>query len=308
MSKVVIFGSLNMDLSMECEQAPAVGETVMGSHFVTTPGGKGANQAVAASRMGAQTHLIGAVGTDEFGIRLTRNLGQAGVVCGAVRSCDCHPTGCAMILRSAGTSRIVVDPGANVMTTTDDVCGVLDRIAEPGDIYLSQLECNVDAAVDAIAYARESGLYTMLNAAPARPLPPDVFQSIDLLCVNETECAALCGVLPTDEATAMRAMLTLSAMGAATIVVTMGERGCAALIADDPLFLPALPVDVVDSTGAGDAFLGALAAELSSGHDIDESLATASAAGAMACTRVGAQDAMPSRAEVGALLAKVRAA
>ena len=306
MSKVVIFGSLNMDLSMECEHAPAEAETVMGSHFVTTPGGKGANQAVASAHMGAETHLIGAVGKDEFGVRLTRNLIQAGVVCGAVRSCDCHPTGCALILRSGGVSRIVVDPGANVMTTADDVCAVLDRIAEPGDIYLSQLECNVDAAVDAIAYARESGLYTMLNAAPARKLPPDVYQSIDLLCVNERECEALCGVWPQDEPSAMRAMLMLSAMGAATVVVTMGRNGCAALIAGDPLFLPAVPLDVVDSTAAGDAFLGTLAAELSAGRDIDEGLVTASAAGAIACTRVGAQDAMPTEGEVRALLARLR--
>ena len=228
MSKVIVFGSLNMDLSVSCPRVPEAGETIIGQGFLASPGGKGANQAMASARMGAITHMVGAVGKDVFGTRLVQSLVEADVLCERVRALKDVPTGTATILRAQGDNRIVVDPGANATTHADVVCSVIDDIAEPGDIFLTQLECDMDATVDAIAYARESGLYTILNAAPAAPLSSDIYQSIDLLCVNETECQALTDISPETEKGCMRALMAFSARGVATTVITLGSRGSVA--------------------------------------------------------------------------------
>lgn len=303
MSKVVVFGSLNMDLSVGCPRVPEAGETIIGHGFLASPGGKGANQAMASARMGAVTHMVGAVGKDVFGTRLVQSLVEAGVLCERVRALRGVPTGTATILRAKGDNRIVVDPGANAATHADVVCSVIDDIAEPGDIFLTQLECDTDATVDAIAYARESGLYTILNAAPASTLPSDIYQSIDLLCVNEAECQALTDISPGTEKGCMRALMAFSARGVATTVITLGAKGSVALIADDMYRMDPYEVDAVDTTAAGDTYLGALAAQLSQGLDIIDAMHWASAAGALAATREGAQRSIPSLDEVERLLA-----
>ena len=258
---------------------------------------------MASARMGAITHMVGAVGKDVFGTRLVQSLVEADVLCERVRALKDVPTGTATILRAQGDNRIVVDPGANATTHADVVCSVIDDIAEPGDIFLTQLECDMDATVDAIAYARESGLYTILNAAPAAPLSSDIYQSIDLLCVNETECQALTDISPETEKGCMRALMAFSARGVATTVITLGSRGSVALIADDMYRMEPYQVDAVDTTAAGDTYLGALAAQLSHGLDIIDALRWASAAGALATTREGAQRSIPTLAEVERLLA-----
>ena len=183
------------------------------------------------------------------------------------------------------------------------VCSAIDDVAEPGDIFLTQLECDLDTTMDAIAYARESGLYTILNAAPAAALPSDVYQSIDLLCVNETECQALTDISPDTETGCMRALMAFSARGVATTVITLGARGSVALIADDMYRMDPFEADAVDTTAAGDTYLGALAAQLSQGLDIIDAMKWASAAGALATTRAGAQRSIPTFEEVRRLLA-----
>ena len=184
MSKVIVFGSLNMDLSVSCPRVPEAGETIIGQGFLASPGGKGANQAMASARMGAITHMVGAVGKDVFGTRLVQSLVEADVLCERVRALKDVPTGTATILRAQGDNRIVVDPGANAATHADVVCSVIDDIAEPGDIFLTQLECDMDTTMDAIAYARESGLYTILNAFPA--VPPPMLLSVR--CCQQIRC------------------------------------------------------------------------------------------------------------------------
>jgi ribokinase len=302
MSKVIVFGSLNMDLSVGCPRVPGAGETIIGHGFLASPGGKGANQAVASARMGVVTHMVGAVGKDVFGTRVVQSLVEAGVLCERVRALKDVPTGTATILRAEGDNRIVVDPGANAATPADVVCSAIDDIAKPGDIFLAQLECDLDTTVDAIAYARESGLYTILNAAPVAMLPSDVYQAIDLLCVNETECEALTDISPDTERGCMRALMAFSARGVATTVITLGAKGSVALIADDMYRMGSFELNAADTTAAGDTYLGVLAAQLSQGLDIVDAMRWASAAGALATTREGAQRSIPSLAEVQKLL------
>lgn len=303
MSKVIVFGSLNMDLSVECEKVPDAGETVCGSGFLMSPGGKGANQAYAAARMGAETYLVGAVGDDAFGTRLVRSLGSVGVLCDYLHVRDTAPTGTATIVRCHGDNRIVVDAGANAALTSDEVCAALDDLAEPGDVFLTQLECDFPTTVDALAYAREMGLYTMLNAAPAGGGDlASIYPSVDLLCVNESECMSLTGIHPVDDVSIMKALVVLSSWGVSTPVITLGPQGSVALIAEEFVSVPPRKVEAVDSTGAGDAYLGALAAELVAGREIADGLVVASAAGALACRTIGAQRAMPTAGQVAAFM------
>ena len=198
MAKVIVFGSLNMDLSVVCGRMPREGETVMGSGFFTNAGGKGGNQAVAAVRAGVETHMIARVGADEFGRRLTDGLEWYGVRCDAVCRAEGYPTGTAVIIRCEGENRIIVDPGANLALGPDEAIADFDAIAEEGDILLTQLECSLETTGALLAHAHARGVRTVLNAAPAFELPEALYRDLDILCVNETECERLSGVYPAD--------------------------------------------------------------------------------------------------------------
>lgn len=302
MGKVVVFGSLNMDLSVECDAFPQAGETVLGRGFVSTPGGKGANQAVAAARMGATTHMVGAVGKDSLGTKMLQSLVDSGVLLERVQAMSNVHTGTATIVRSHGENRIVVDPGANALVQVDQVCHAIEDLEGEGNVFLTQLECNLATTLDSIAYAKEFGFYTILNAAPACELPSDIYQFVDLICVNEVECEALTGISPDTEKGCTHALMKLSARGVKTVIITLGSRGSVALSGDEMTNVSGFEVKAVDSTGAGDAYLGALAACVASGSSVEGSMRFASAAGALAATRVGAQAAMPTRSEVEAFL------
>ena len=302
MSKVIVFGSLNMDLSVSCPRVPEAGETIIGQGFLASPGGKGANQAMASARMGAITHMVGAVGKDVFGTRLVQSLVEADVLCERVRALKDVPTGTATILRAQGDNRIVVDPGANAATHADVVCSVIDDIAEPGDIFLTQLECNMDTTMDAIAYARVWPLHHLERRRRRRRFPlghPTVDRSF---CVNETECQALHGHLARNRESAC-ARSWPSRHEGGNHGHHAGVARSVALIADDMYRVEPHHVDAVDTTAAGDAYLGALAAQLSHGLDIVDAMRWASVAGALATTREGAQRSIPTFEEVERLLA-----
>lgn len=302
MPKVIVFGSINMDLSVGCRRPPRAGETLTGSDFLTTPGGKGANQAVAAARMGADVRMIGCVGNDPFGRELVGGLAGNGVDTTHVQVRQGVATGTAMILRSDGESRIVVYPGANFALAAEDVCASVDDLAEPGDVLLCQLECDRPTTARVLLHAHEQGLRTILNAAPAHHLDPAAYQVVDLLCVNETECEALSRVLPTDRWRQRDALDALRARGVRNAIVTLGRRGSISMVGGTQVGTEAFRVTAVDTTGAGDAFLGAIAAQVASGAPLRESLERAAVAGALACTKVGAQQAMPTVDEVNAVL------
>ncbi len=199
MPKVIVFGSMNMDLSIDAPRVPAAGETLTGSGFITAAGGKGANQAVAASRLGADVRMIAVVGADGFGDELTAGLAAAGVDVSLVRHVADETTGVAVILRTAGENRIVLHAGANHALDAGDVVSDLRRIGEKNDILVTQGECDPAATEAALREAHDLGLYTVFNPAPARPVPDDLWPCVDLVCLNETECQTMCGVLPSDD-------------------------------------------------------------------------------------------------------------
>ncbi len=300
MPKALVFGSMNMDLSICCARIPAAGETIDGDSFITNPGGKGANQAVAASRMGAPVTLVAAVGDDTFGSVLLGCLDGAGIDVSAVRTVTEVPTGTATIIRVDGDNRIILDHGANYCLSSADVCDAVDRFGEPGDVFLTQFECEPDATAAALAHAHDRGLFTMVNPAPARPIPDDFWRSVDYLCMNETECESITGDFPFGPEDASMAARKIAGKGVSQVVVTLGSKGSYGYDRGEECFVPARCVDAVDTTAAGDTFIGAMVSGHLMGMGFRESMELATCASALTVQRVGAQQSIPSLAEVNA--------
>lgn len=300
---VVVFGSINLDLVTRVPRLPMPGETLIGSGFATYPGGKGANQALAAARAGAIVRMFGAVGRDAAAESALALLRAANVDVGGVQVVD-SPTGCASVLvDDNGENAIVVVPGANERV---DVSVIPDGLLAQGNVLLLQHEVPAPANAALIARAERSGVRILLNAAPARPLSRDLLAAIDTLVVNQTEAAGLATALgwPT-EASAFAAAAAAEVDGLA-VVVTLGAAGAVGIVGHDAIRVAAPPVSVIDTTGAGDAFVGAYAAALDAGKDRATSIRMATAAGSLACTAHGAQPASPARAAIDALLPSVR--
>ena len=212
-------------------------------------------------------------------------------------------TGVAVILRTEGENRIVLHAGANHALAATDVVSDLRRIGESGDIFVTQGECDPAATEAALRAAHEQGLYTIYNPAPARPAPDDLWPCVDLVCLNETECQIMCGVLPVDDATCLAAARRLRELGAGTAVITLGAAGSFGLGLDgEPVRVPAAPANVVDTTAAGDTFIGALAAGRARGFSLAESMEWGARASALTVSRLGAQPSIPTAAEVEAAI------
>lgn len=301
---VVVFGSINMDLVVQTPRTPAAGETLIGQRFFTAPGGKGANQAVAAARLGAVTRLVGRVGDDPFGAALRDHLRVAGVDVAGVLTDAAASSGVALItVDTAGENRIIVVPGANGALDATDVVRL--RTALIGArVLLLQAEVPLLTVQAAAAAARAAGVLCILDPAPvpAGGLPPDLYALADILTPNVSEAAALVG-FPLDSDTAVvRAATLLHAAGARRVVIKRGAAGIYWSDGTSADFRPALPVRAVDTVGAGDAFNGALAVALAEGLPWPTALAWGQAAGAVAVTGVGAQAALPDRTALLALL------
>jgi ribokinase len=302
--KVIVFGSLNMDLSINCERIPGEGETVEGDSFLVNPGGKGANQAVAASRLGADVVMCGAVGKDDFGEVMIGCMEGAGVDTTHIKRTDEHATGTAIILRNGGNNRIVIGHGANFHPKREDVLKAIEDVSEPGDIFLTQFENDYDVVKAAIKDAHDHGLFTMLNPAPAREIDEDLWPYIDFICMNETECKIVTGIYPYGPDDARQAELKLADKGVKQIVVTLGERGVSGYDGTHSYFINAHDVEATDTTGAGDTFIGALIAARADGVGFEDSLRFATKASALAVTRLGAMQSIPSKDEVVAFEVK----
>lgn len=295
---VVVIGSSNMDLTATVDRLPARGETLFGRRFVQSLGGKGANQAVAAARAGAEVSFLSKVGTDAHGDVIEQRLQLEGLLRPVLLRDAEAPTGVAMILvDGAGDNQIVVVPGSNHRLTAQDVRQQAGMLAG-ARVLLVQMEIAQEAVEAALVLAKQQGLTTILNPAPACPLSPDLLTLVDILTPNETEACTLTGI--TDPAGAA-GVLALQAEG--TIVVTCGDQGAwlSRGTQSIPIHVPTFVVEALDSTGAGDAFNGALACALSEGMGIERALEWANAAGALATTIEGAQASMPRRNDIDRL-------
>jgi ribokinase len=302
---IVVVGSLNMDLVVPVPRFPAAGETLLGGDYARHPGGKGANQAVAAARAGGQVAMVGRVGADAFGDTLLRGLGDDGIDTAGVVAVHDTPTGVAFIsIDASAQNTIIVAPGANARLAPEDLR------SEPfagAEVVLLQLEVPLATVLRAARLGREAGARVLLNLAPARPLSPAQLADVDLLVVNETEAATLLGRHerdvasdPTRTAEALTtlvpaAVLTLGAAGAAWAEASGGGGAVSGLV-------PGFTVEAVDTTAAGDAFAGALAVRLAAGVPLADAVRFANAAGALAATRPGAQPSLPTAEAIARLL------
>lgn len=294
MKKIVVLGSLNMDLVVRAPRHPQPGETLIGGEFQTFPGGKGANQAVAAARLGTEVWMIGRVGRDAFGDALLRTVRQDGVNTTFIRQDEQAASGVALItLDAAGQNTIVVAPGANMRVTPQDVIEA-EAAFDKADLLLMQLECPLEAVETAARIAHQHGMQVVLNPAPARRLPATLLAQIDYLLPNQPELR----LLAEGETDVKRAAARLLANGVRNLIVTLGEEGALLITPEIEEKLPAFSVEVVDTVAAGDAFAAAFCVALAEGKPLREAVIWGNAAGAIAVTRPGAQPSMPTRTEL----------
>ena len=301
---VTVVGSLNMDLVARTPRIPQPGETIIGGEFRTVPGGKGANQAVAAARLGAQVSMVGRVGHDAFADPLLQNLAAASVDHAFVTRDPEAATGVALIfVDDAGQNSIVVAAGANMRLSPADV-DAAEAVIAASDVVLLQLESPLETVTRAAEVARAHGARVVLNPAPARSVPSALLSRVDVLIPNESETAHLTGLPLGDRAAAEVAAAALRDMGVGTVILTLGGRGAMLACEEGAELFPAFEVDPVDTTAAGDAFVGSFAVALAEGRSLPEAVRWGNAAGALATTRLGAQPSLPARRAVAELLSR----
>jgi len=299
---VIVIGGANTDYLVRGPNLPAAGETVHGDLFQEDPGGKGANQAVAAARLKAAVVFIACVGTDARGDELVEALAAAGVSAQHTRRTATAPTGVALIhLETSGQKQILVAPGANDELSVADVLAATEALARTR-VLLAQLEVPLPAIMTAMRLAQQSGAQIVLDAAPPVELPDELLQMVDVLRANAGEAEQLTGIKPHDRQSARQAIEVLRRRGVNTAIVQAGSEGNLLLGPEGEQWLPLLEVNTVDTTGAGDAFAGALAVALAEGQTLAEASSFANAAAALATTKIGAQPSLPQRDEVDTLL------
>lgn len=305
---IVVVGSLNMDIVIEADRSPQVGETIMGSRASFIPGGKGANQAVAAARLGAHTVMIGAVGNDGFGHELLEAMENEGIAKDGIKVIEQTATGIASIFLIEQDNSIVVVSGANSLCTPEDLDRQRESIAQ-ADIVLLQMEIPLETVTHAARIAKQYGKTVVLNPAPApkEGLPEELLQNVDYITPNRSELSLLTGMDAETESDSLEeAMLSLQAKGVSHIVTTLGSEGSAFLEAGGPVRrVSGFRVPVTDTTGAGDSFNAGLAYAIASGRSLAEAVDFASRVSALAVTKFGAQAGMPTREEVEHFSSKI---
>jgi ribokinase len=308
-NSIVVIGSLNMDFVIAVERLPLPGETILGSHFRTIPGGKGANQAYAAAKLvveGTAVRMVGLVGMDSFGNALKANLRDVGVDVRAVVDTVSEATGVACIhVDDAGQNSITVAPGANGVLSSGDVHSASWAFQDARCVLL-QLEVPMEAVAAGLREARRMGAISILDPAPARALGKDILELVDIATPNENEACVLAGVPPKRVSPSDAAALgnKIREFGVRSVIVKLGDQGSVYCGADGTFVTPAFPVRAVDSTAAGDTFNAALAVALVEGADMERALRFANAAAAISVTRGGAQISAPARADVESLLTR----
>lgn len=303
MSKIVIIGSLNMDLLVKTAHMPAGGETLLGNEFHMIPGGKGGNQAVAVARLGGQVSMVGRVGQDRFGEALCQNLAADHVDISHIEKDAAAPTGVALIVvEENGENRIIVVGGANRKVSPQDVLALEDVLCQ-ASMLVVQFEIPLEVVETVLHIAHRHAIPMMVNAAPAYPLAKDLIALIDYLVVNEHEAATLAGIDVVDVESARQAARVLRQHGAKVVILTLGALGALAVGPQGEDYVPGFAVQAVDTTAAGDAFIGGLAVSLiESGGTLADKVRFANATGAITTTRLGAQSSLPTRDQVEAFL------
>jgi ribokinase len=302
--RVTVVGSFNMDLLARTPRMPVKGETILGGPFYMGPGGKGANQAVAAARLGADVAMVVLLGKDTFGDQAQANLVKEGMRPEYIMRTDKTHTGVALILVDAsGENEIVVAAGANDLMQPEHVDAARKAIVG-ADMLLVELEVPLETVEHAISEAHQAGTKVLLNPAPGRPLSNALLSMVDVLTPNETEAQIITGMPVTNLKEAEAAARKLLSLGVKAAVITLGAQGALAVTPTIAQRVPGRKVEVVDTTGAGDAFSGALAVALAEGQELLSAVAFANAAAALQVTRLGTAPAMPYRSEVEAMLAQ----
>lgn len=295
---IVVVGSCNTDMVINMERLPLPGETLLGGKFFMNPGGKGANQAVAAARLGGKVTFIAKVGNDPFGLRSIDQYKAEGISTKHVMVDKEHPSGVALILvDSHGENSIAVASGANAHLTPQDIDSA-HSVIEDGDILLMQLETPMETVEHAAQIAKQKGKKVILNPAPAHPLSENLLRCLYMLIANETEAEYISGTQITDMDSVARAADIICSKGVENVIITLGSKG--AFIRERGAYhqVPALKVNAVDATAAGDTFCGAVCVALAEGMDITEAVEFANRAAAITVTRMGAQSSLPYRREV----------
>ncbi len=291
---IIVFGSINMDLVAKASRLPIAGETLLGSDFLTAPGGKGANQAVAVARLGVSTHMVGRVGGDSFGVELVNSLQGSGVQTVNVSVDNAVRSGVALIsVDDAGENQMIIVPGANGCVNQEDVKRVVNLL--PGaTALLLQFEIPMNTVLLAAKAAREAGVTVILDPAPAHgDVPDELYSLVDIMTPNEVEAAQLVGFKIDGREKAVLAAEKLRDRGVKNAIVKLGAQGVVCATAEETFFVPAFPVQAVDTVAAGDAFNGGLAAGLASGLALREAVVWGAAAGALAAMKSGAQPSLP---------------
>jgi len=301
--KVTVVGSFLVGLTLRAERFPAPGETVIAGDFDRGPGGKGSNQAVQAARLGADVEFVGAIGDDDFGEMAVKLFAFEGIGTSYLRRTTELNTGLGfIILDRRGENRILIDPGATGSFSVDDLGAARDRI-DSSDVVITQLEIPVETAAAAMEAAHQAGATTILNPAPARELPPAMLSDIDVLTPNQVEARMLAGLDAQDPRDDLDVCGLLLDRGVRCVILTRGAKGATMVRRDGHEHVEPFRVSVVDSTGAGDAFNGALAASLAGGEPLTASARRAAAAGALACTKLGVIPSLPNPADIDKLTA-----
>jgi ribokinase len=296
---ILVFGSINMDLVARTPKLPSPGETLIGHQFETVPGGKGANQAVAAARLGVPTQMVGRVGGDRFGTELLESLQAAEVEIDRIFVDQSVSSGVAVIaVDDASENHIIVIPGANGQVSTEDV-ERLSEVLSQNQVLLLQLEIPIAAVTAAAQAAQSAGVTVILDPAPAQTnLPDSLYRAIDILTPNQVEASQLVGFPVTDVESAAKAATALQQRGANTVIIKLGKQGALCATPAHPFLVPAFEVKAIDTVAAGDAFNGGLAAALAEGLPLAEAVTWGCAVAALSVMKPGAQPSMPDRTEV----------
>lgn len=298
MKKVIVSGSLNMDLTIRVGRMPNEGETIHGYDFLINTGGKGGNQAVAAAKSDAETVLIGSIGGDAFGNQILESLKNYGINTASIKIQKDEYTGSAMIICSDDDNRIILNPGANFSLDFDFVKDRLDQISNKEDLFITQFENDFNTTLKLLEYAKTIGMKTILNPAPAKAIPDEFFKYIDILVLNQSECEVLTGIYPKTLEECEDLGKMIRGKGTENVVITLGKMGSVTITPKEVIKMEAYKVDTVDSTAAGDSFIGAMAAKMSFESSLEEALEYATKVSAVTVTRKGAQISIPTSEEV----------